>query len=103
MRIDGVRPEVVPDVDLAALVRGSTPLAVTARLLRDLEMTPDAPPVRELVAAVKARVDGVGGESEYLAVHGMAGADEAGTRMLMRTQLNFIIGQLLLQQQDDVA
>ena len=76
---------------------------MTARLLRDLETTPDAAPVQQLVSAVKARVDGVGGESEYLAVHGMARADETVTRMLMRTQLNFIIGQLLLQQQDDVA
>lgn len=98
VRIDHVYPEVLPDIDLESLARGSTPLAVAAGLLHAVETTPDAPQVQELIASVTDRMSKVGSGREYMTVADVPSVDEHTSRLLVREQLNFIIGQLVQQQ-----
>ena len=98
VRIDHVRQEVLPEIDLASLARGSTPLAVAAGLLHAVETKPDAPEVQALIAEATARMSDIGSGRDYMSVADVHWADEHATRLLVRTQLNFIIGQLVQQQ-----
>ncbi len=98
VRIDKIYPEVLPEIDLESLARGSTPLAVAARMLHEVETTPDADDVRELIASVTDRMSAVGGGREYMTVADVPSVDQNAGRLLVREQLNFIIGQLVRQQ-----
>ncbi len=101
VRIDHVHQEVLPEIDLASLARGSTPLAVAAGLLHAVESTPETPAVQELVASVTDRMNDVGSGREYMAVADVPFADEHTARLLVREQLNFIIGHLVQQQDSE--
>ncbi len=98
VRIDQVQTEVLPEIDLESLARGSTPLAVAAGLLHAVQTTPDAPQVQELFASVTDRMNEVASDREYMAVKDVPSAVEHTSRLLVREQLNFIIGQLVQQQ-----
>jgi len=98
VRIDHVQTEVLPEIDLESLARGSTPLAVAAGLLHAVQTTPDAPQVQELFASVTDRMNEVARDREYMAVADGPSADEHTSRLIVRAQLNFIIGQLVQQQ-----
>jgi len=98
VRIDQVQTEVLPEIDLESLARGSTPLAVAAGLLHAVETTPDAPEVQALFASVKDQMSAVASGREYMTVADVPSVDEHTSRLLVREQLNFIIGQLVRQQ-----
>ena len=98
VRIDQIQTEVLPEIDLESLARGSTPLAVAAALLHAVQTTPDAPQVQELFASVTDRMNEVASDREYMAVKDVPSAVEHTSRLLVREQLNFIIGQLVQQQ-----
>ncbi|MEE8458741.1 MAG: DNA repair exonuclease [Phycisphaerales bacterium] len=98
VRIDHVGLEVLPEINLESLARGSTPLGVAAGLLHAVETTPDAPEVQSLLADVTARMTDIGNRRDYLAVADEPWAEEHEARVMVRKQLNFIIGQLVRQQ-----
>jgi len=98
-RIDDVRSEVLPAVDLASLARGTSPLAVTARLLSLLESDPDCDEIRERVAEARTRLEEVAEGRDYLALHGTAPVDDEAAQTAVRNQLAFIVGRLLRQQE----
>ena len=98
-RIADVCSEVLPAVDLASLARGTSPLAVAARLLSLLESDPDCEEIRQLVAEARIQIEEVAGGRDYLALHGTAPVDDETARIAVRNQLAFIVGQLLRQQE----
>lgn len=97
VRVDDVRSELLPAVELKALARGASPLAVAARFLVELESNPEAPETQELLDAAARQLDGVAGKRTYTTVREDPFEESVPVRALVRDQLTFIIGELLSQ------